>query len=287
MNVNIKRRLDVSFRIACIIPSIKRKRMTVKEAISNYIDIEAISAVPFFRGMKSEVLNSFLEYSIVKKLPKGEYLFMADEICSHLYIIREGLLELFLLGEGGKRIILHHATNGALLGDTLLFNKGIYGAYAHALEDSQLFAIEKKSFEDLVRIYPEIGIRIVSDFGNRIERLKLLVAEISFTDVRKRILRMLLEILRSAKEGCTSRVFIDNRNSIILTNVPTQDEMAYRVGTVREVLCKGLHKLEKDNLISVKRGNIIIKDINRLREMFSADEGNDNLFPMILPIKGT
>lgn len=259
--------------------------MTVKEAISNYIDPAAIASLPFFRGLKNEVLKSFLEYSFVKKLPKGEYLFMADEICSHLYIIREGLLEIFFLGEGGKRIILHHATNGAFLGDTLLFNKGVYGAYAHALEDSQLFSIEKKSFEDLVHTYPEIGIRIVSDFGNRIERLKLLVAEISFTDVRKRILRMLLEILRSAKEGCTSRVFIENRNSIILTNVPTQDEMAYRIGTVREVLCKGLHKLEKDNLISVKRGNIIIKDINRLREMFSADEGNDNLFPMTLPIK--
>lgn len=287
MNVNIRNYLYVSFGIVCVLTAVKRHSMTVKEAISNYIDLAAISSLPFFRGLKNDVLNSFLEYSFVKKLPKGEYLFMADETCSHLYIIKDGLLELFLLGDGGKRIILHHATHGAFLGDTLLFNKGVYGAYAHALEDSQLFAIEKKNFENLALTYPEIGIRIVSDFGNRIERLKLLVAEISFTDVRKRILRMLLEILRNSKEGCTSRVFIENRNSIILTNVPTQDEMAYRIGTVREVLCKGLHKLEKDNLISVKRGNIIIKDINRLSEMFSADEGHDNLFPMTLPIKKT
>jgi DNA-binding FadR family transcriptional regulator len=67
--------------------------------------------------------------------------------------------------------------------------------------------------------------------------------------------------------------------------MPTQDEMAYRIGTVREVLCRGLHKLEKDNLIKVKRGKILVNDINKLREMVSLEE-DESLFPINLPMKG-
>lgn len=59
--------------------------------------------------------------------------------------------------------------------------------------------------------------------------------------------------------------------------------MAFRIGTVREVLCRGLHKLEKDNLIKVKRGKVVIYDIRKLKESISPD--GENLFPITLPMK--
>lgn len=245
---------------------------------------EAHVAVSYFQGLREEIICAILECSYIKDLQKGSYLFMADEVCSHLYIVKEGLVEIFQLGEEGKKIILHHATRGALLGDTILFNEGTYGANAYAVVDSELFAIGKKSFEELIHAYPEIGIRMLSDFGRRIERLKSLVAEIALNDVRKRIVKLLLELAGSAAEGCLSQAFTEGRKSVILTNVPTQDEMAHRIGTVREVLCRGLHKLEKDNIVKVKRGNIIIGDISKLRELV-LEESGDTLFPIILPTK--
>jgi hypothetical protein len=60
--------------------------------------------------------------------------------------------------------------------------------------------------------------------------------------------------------------------------------MASRIGTVREVLCRGLHSLEKDRLIIVKRGRLVVKDIDRLREI-AVCEREDNLFPITLPMK--
>jgi CRP/FNR family transcriptional regulator len=235
---------------------------------------DALSRVPYFRGLREDVVCSILEYSIVKALPKGKYLFTSDEICDHLYIIKEGMIEICQIGEDGKKIILNHAGEGAFLGDTILFDEGKYGADAYAVKDSELLAIEKKSFEDLIFSHPEIGIRMLVDFGKRIKKLQSFAAEIALYDVRKRIIRLLLELVRGEA--------VNGSNAIILANIPTQDEMAFRIGTVREVLCRGLHKLEKDNLIKVKRGEIIIYDINKFKNFVHEEEGS--LFPITLPM---
>lgn len=237
---------------------------------------ETLYAVPYFRGLNEETICSVLEYSVVKNLAKGQSLFVAGETCEHLYIIEDGLIEIFRIGEEGKKIIMHHAGSGAFLGDTLLFNEGVYGANASALKASSLVAIEKKSFEKLIYAYPEIGIRMLADFGKRITKLQSFVAEIALHDVRKRIIKLLIELIGNPG--------ISSLNTITLTDIPTQDEMAYRIGTVREVFCRGLHKLEKEQLIKVKRGEIVILDISRLKHLIS-EEDEDSLFPIALPVK--
>ncbi len=247
-------------------------------------DCETLASFPFFEDLGEEIICFVLACSCHKSLPKGNYLFMADDICTHLYIIKEGLIEISQLSEEGKKIVLHHAARGAFLGDTILFNVGMYGAYAYTLEDSELLLIDKRSFEEIIHAYPEIGIRMLADFGERIEKLKSLVAEIALNDVRKRIVKLLLELVEGEKRGCVSRSFFDGRNSIVLTKIPTQDQMAHRIGTVREVLCKGLHKLERDDLIKVRRGTIVIQDLRKLREMVF-EEKRENLFPIMLPAK--
>lgn len=235
---------------------------------------DALAKVPYFSGLEEEIVCSILEYSSVKEIPRGKYLFTADEICNHLYIIKKGLIEICQIGEDGKKIILHHAGEGAFLGDTILFDDGKYGADAYAIKDSELLGIEKKNFEKLIHNHPEIGIRMLTDFGKRIKKLQSFAAGIALYDVRKRIIRLLLELVRGET--------VNSKNAIILANVPTQDEMAFRIGTVREVLCRGLHKLEKDNLIRVKRGEIVIYDINKLKNLVHEEE--ESLFPITLPM---
>ena len=239
-------------------------------------DCEALSAIPYFRGLKDEIVCSILEYSSVKKLNKGEYLFMADNVCNYLFIIKKGLIEISQLGDDGKKIVMHHAGSGAMLGDTILFNEEKFGANACAIENSEILTIEKKSLEKLISDYPEISIRMLADFGKRIKSLKNFTAEIALNDVKKRIVRLILELVRDRSS--------DGEKAIIITDIPTQDEMAYRIGTVREVLCKGLHKLEKDKIIKVKRGKIAIYNMGKLRDMVSCLE-NESIFPITLPMK--
>lgn len=239
-------------------------------------DCDALSCVPYFQGLRDEIVCSILEYSISKNIPKGRYLFKEGDLCRYLYIIKDGLIEIFQLNQEGKKMILHHAGRGAFLGDTILFNEGRHEAHAVAKEDSEVLVVQKKHLESLIHDFPEIGVRMIMDFGSRIKNLKSLVAEVALTDVKGRVIKLLLELVERER--------LNGESTIILKDIPTQDEMASRIGTVREVLCRGLHSLERDSLIHVKRGEIAINDIYRLKEIVSFEDGR-NLFPIKLPMK--
>lgn len=239
-------------------------------------DCEILASVPYFKGLKQEIICSILDYAMVRKIPDENYLFHAGDICKNLYIIKEGLIEIFQLGDDGKKMILHHAGRGAFLGDTLLFEEGKHEAHSSAKGEVEVLVVQKKHLEKLIFEYPEIARNMLIDFSGRIKNLKSLVAEIALRDVNERIVKLLLEF---AKNGSGHK-----DNKIILNNLPTQDEMAHRIGTVREVLCRGLHSLERAKVIKVKRGNIILYDIQKLKAMIDSEE-EGFLFPIMLPLK--
>jgi len=224
--------------------------------------------------LKDEIICSILEYTFKKCLKKGEYLFYYDDVCNYLYIIKEGIIEIFQIGEDGKKIIIHHAQEGAILGDTMLFSEGRFEAHGQALIDTEVLMIRKEHFEDLIYTYPEISIKMLMEFGKRIKKLKRFAAELVLCDISKRIVRLIVELAEKEQKASDS--------AIIISKIPTQDEMAFRIGTVREVICRGLHKLEQENLIKVKRGKIIVYNLKRLKELIPEEEGT--IFPITLPM---
>ncbi len=217
-----------------------------------------LSEVQYFRGLDQEVLEFIEEHSKIKHYEKGSYLFHTEDKCEKLYIVKEGLIKVFLIGENGKEVTLHIVGSGKIMGDTILFNGEPYGANACALTDSELIIIENKTFERIISRYPEIGIRMLSDFGKRIKKMMMLVGEMVLNDVKTRLIRFVIELAQETG--------IKHDGKIVINTVLTQDEMASIIGTKREVLCRELHKLEKEKLLTVNRGKITIHDFVSLRK---------------------
>lgn len=79
------------------------------------------------------------------------------------------------------------------------------------------------------------------------------VEELSFYQVTNRLARLIkqlpVEQLEGRKEACLS-----------------QDALAARLGTVREVVARSLHELERSGAIQLNRGHIQVIDHERLLE---------------------
>lgn len=230
----------------------------------------ALTMVPYFRDLDEGCLKTIENNSTLKFFPKGSFVFQVEDRCTHLYIVKSGLIRIYINGEDGREITIHYVDNGKFLGDTILFNEEHYGANAAAIEDTELIVIENRSLEKIIHQYPEIGIRMLADFGHRLKRMMSLMGEMALSDVRKRLLRLLSEL---AKEHG-----VNKNGKIILDRVTTQEEMAWRIGTTREVLCRELHRLEKEGVLAADRGKIVINDLNSLKERVPAHD--DPIFPM-------
>ena len=143
---------------------------------------------------------------------------------------------------------------GAVFNEIPIFDGGANPASALAQEDSTVYIIPKETISSVLPQCLET-INIIRLFADRTRNLITLVADLSFLSVIGRLAKMLLDLAVVEQ-------------ALMPAHRLTQDEMAARIGTVRDVLSRGLRNLEKRGAIKIEGRRILIKDTDKLRSMF-------------------
>lgn len=152
--------------------------------------------------------------------------------------------------EGRKQVL-------TLLGPGQAFNtvppflpNPISPSSAEAATAVTLFAVTQSDFLHLLRSCPDLAMVILRDFASRLAHLTDLVEDLSLHTVRGRLARFLLD---QATGNAVARRW-------------TQDEVAERLGTVRDVIGRSLRAFADAGLIRVERGRIVLLDRAGLEE---------------------
>jgi len=123
-----------------------------------------------------------------------------------------------------------------------------------ALEPTWVLIIDRPSMVDLLERYPALSRAVIENLASRARHLVSLVEDLSLRTVVGRLAKLLLE--QATEE-------------VDLEEVPrglTHAQMAARLGTVREVITRSLHKLEDERIIKIERHRIIILDREALED---------------------
>jgi CRP/FNR family transcriptional regulator len=185
---------------------------------------------------------------------RGEFLFLDGEPCQGLYIVESGQIKIFKNSSEGREQVLDIVGPGAVFNEIPIFDGGANPASALAQEDSTVYIIPKETISSVLPQCLET-INIIRLFADRTRNLITLVADLSFLSVIGRLAKMLLDLAVVEQ-------------ALMPAHRLTQDEMAARIGTVRDVLSRGLRNLEKRGAIKIEGRRILIKDTDKLRSMF-------------------
>jgi len=98
-----------------------------------------------------------------------------------------------------------------------------------------------------------MALSVIHNLYNNLRMLLETVEELSFYQVTNRLARLISQLSVPQLEGVRGERL-------------TQDEIASRLGTVREVVARSLRDLERRGAIEVNRGQINIIDQIRLLE---------------------
>jgi CRP/FNR family transcriptional regulator len=131
-------------------------------------------------------------------------------------------------------------------------DEGPNPATAEALDQVTLYLFPRQSFIQMVKKHPDLAWVILENLAQRLRHLTALVEDLSFRTVRGRLAKLLLE---QASKGQVEK-----------GGWLTQEEMAARLGTVREVVSRSLRSLEEEGLIRIARHRIIILEREALEE---------------------
>lgn len=128
---------------------------------------------------ETEILVSSLEYRSVKK---KENLLDAGQICHHQYFIAKGCFRMFIINEKGNEQTIQFGIENWWFSDFLSYhNHSVSDFYIQAVENSEVFALEKNVLETLLGKIPKLEryFRLVyqKSFGASQVRIKYLYTQ--------------------------------------------------------------------------------------------------------------
>jgi NTE family protein len=120
-----------------------------------------LGRAPIFAGLSAEIREQIARSSRELRLEAGEWLFREGEEGDALFVIRAGRLEI-VSSEGDVMRILGR---GAALGELALITSSPRSASARAARDTDLVAIDRDEFQQLLKRAPEVSLALTQTLG--------------------------------------------------------------------------------------------------------------------------
>jgi CRP/FNR family transcriptional regulator, cyclic AMP receptor protein len=211
--------------------------------------LEALRQVPFLRQLDEETLQAIRDRCIEKTYFKNETLFLEGETAKGLIVVWRGSVKIYKTSEQGREQILAVEGPGRSVAELPLFDGLPYPASCAAIEDAVVLLIPAPDFQRLLGRHPELTRAVIASLAFRLRRMVGLVQELSLKAVRERLASLILELA-----GDTDSV-----------DLPwTHQEIAARIGTVREIVSRTLGKMVQDGAIRLDGRTVVILDRDRL-----------------------
>lgn len=219
--------------------------------------IAALRRTQIFGELDEPQLLALAGRATERRLSHGEVLFVAGDEARGLYVVVEGAVRAFRESVDGREQVIHVERAGATIAEVPVFDEGTYPSTVSAEEDSILLFIDKREVRRLCFEHPQIALAALKLLAGKLRKCAELVEALSLHEVDQRLARLLLaEALRQGvREG--SRIAVD----LVLTN----QQIASRIGTVREVVSRALARLQQNDLIRVEGRRVYIADEEALK----------------------
>lgn len=210
--------------------------------------IAALSEIALFAALSESELQGLSQRAVEKRFAPDEILFWEGAECAGIFLIIQGSVKIFRTSPSGREVMLSIEAAPTSVAELPLFDGGPYPASVRVVEPVVSLFINKSDFQQVCRQYPDVALKVLAVVGRRLRQLVGLVEAMTFGSVTQRLARLLLE----TSKGAGAETF----------DLPvTHQELASRLGTVREVVSRNLARFRAQGLIRIQDRQVEI--VNR------------------------
>lgn len=229
--------------------------------------IAALQRTSLFRGLTTEGLADIAHRAIELHLKKGEMLFLSGEPARGLFVVVEGKIRAFQQNEDGREQVIHVDAAGSVLGDVPVFDDGPFPASAVSEAETDVLLIEKSDFRELCAKYPALALAALKLMATKVRRHASLIEALSLHEVGQ---RLALFLLAEAQSATTPAPDVPKQFRLRLSN----QEIASRIGSVRDVVSRALTRLKHEGLISLDNREVTILNLAALKRYTAHTRGS-------------
>lgn len=194
----------------------------------------------FCAGFTPTVMTELQHGTVIQKYRAGETILVEGDLCEGLFSLIDGSVKLYKISPTGRELILTVFEKGMSFNEVPVFDGGRNPINVDALEDCTLLLIPRDVMTRTIQRHPEQGYAVIQRLAENLRNMLEMIEQLAFMQVPNRLARLLLRLPEDHSY--------------------TQDQLAARLGTVREVVSRALTELEESGAIRCQRRRIEILD---------------------------
>ena len=215
-----------------------------------------LARIHHFNTLPSDVTESLAATASPHHFDAGQVIYVEGEPAESIYILESGWVKATRMTREGREQAMMFLRPVEIFGDIAVFTGTTYPGTVVALEAVNVWIIPAKTILDLIPRHPDLAMAIIRRLSERVLHYIGLVEDLSLRSVESRLANTLLRYAELQ----------DGRLVVPRREWTTFDEMAVRLGTVRDVLSRGLKTLEAEGLLRVEKQSIVLLDPKGLAE---------------------
>lgn len=228
---------------------------------------ELIDASPLFSGLSPEGRSRLSSGLVTRSFERDAAVYLRGDEAVGFYGVLQGRVRFSAASIEGKEVVLYSTGPGTWFGEIGLFDAGPRVVDAFAAEPSVLLVLPRRDLLALCRSESELLFRVTELFSQRIRMAEDIILDAAFLTLPARLAKKLLLLSADAARSETTPLGVAVRIS--------QDELGRMTGVTRESAGKQLKAWEKEGLVAIEYGRVLMLDPPRLRRIVAAAIGDD------------
>ena len=202
-------------------------------------------------ALSESLLQSIAAQRAVRRYPAQTVIIAEGDRADQLYIILSGRVKVYSTNQAGKDLIVAVHGPGEYVGE-LALDGGVRSASVMTMEPSTFSVVTMDDVRGLIAAHPDFALSLIHKLIWRVRQATEGMKSLGLEDVYQRVIRLLQD--SSEPQGGIR----------VVTERLTQQDIADRVGSSREMVSRILKELVAGKYVEIDSGRIsILKGLPR------------------------
>ena len=211
-------------------------------------------------GLPSAVIEHVGNLCEIKKYKQNELVAAREDESRSIFLVLSGTYSVETQVTNEQELRFADISENEFFGEMAAIDRLPRSADVRCRIDGEVAELKAESFEQLLLTEPQITLRLLKLFTNRLRQSNQRLQDFSTTPPNERVIQQIIRLVRPSP---------DQTGQWIISPTPKHDEIAAWTGTSKEFVSSILGKLIHEHIIVRKNKDMIVLDLYSLKNLAS------------------
>lgn len=215
---------------------------------------ETLASIPLFADLPQSILGDIARKAIQRTYKSQEIIVYQEDVWPYLFLVVRGNIHAIKESPGGRAFIATSLKSGDIFWGLAFYIEGApMPVLLQAKADTQIYIWDRDYLVPIIQGHGDMSWKLCQVMITRMQLASEIVEDLAFQPVMGRLAGLILSEFGDAEDEFKTREL-------------TLEEMASRIGTTREMVCRHLYRFAEKGAIQINRTELKIKNRDLLEK---------------------